>query len=593
MMFLGLGLDAWITIVTLVAVMAALLFTRLRSDVVFLGAIGILFVTGVLDTTEAFSGLISSTVIIVGVMFVILTGLSCTGVLQWITKHVLGQPKGEIHTLLRLMLPVTLLSTVVNNTSVVALFVGVVKLWARKLGIQPSKLLIPLSYASVMGGPLAAIATPTTLLLCEMYESQTGQTLGILVSTLPALVCCAAAMVVLIIFRRLLPDINSPESAFDNTGDYTLEMLVTSNNPHIAKTVGELGLNHLRAGSLLELIHFDNDRLVSPVRDDEPLMGGDRLLFSGQMDELLELAKKMGFVSPDHPVFSFSESTGKRHLKTAYVCFGSSLIGKRLGATTFEHDHEMALAAVSRKGERISEPPREVVLHAGDLLLFVHQPHKKINTDAMRSQLHFFDSPEIPVIGLKPLVSTAITVGMVLLAATGVLPLLQSAFIAAGAMLVFGCCSPSQAMNAINWKILISLGGGIALGTALLKTGLAVQMARGILDLCGGHPVLVMIALCLMAATVTEFISNSAAIALMFPIVYEAAVGMGRNPLPFVLALLLAVNAAFLTPISTPLNLLVYGPGGYHATDYLRIGLPVKVAYLATAIIVISLIYGI
>ena len=142
-MLIDLGLDAWITIVTLVAVMAALLFTRLRSDVVFLGAIGILFVTGVLDTTEAFSGLVSSTVIIVGVMFVVVTGLSFTGVLQWISKHVLGQPKGEVHALLRLMVPVALLSSFVNNTSVVALFVGVVKLWSRKLGIQPSKLLIP------------------------------------------------------------------------------------------------------------------------------------------------------------------------------------------------------------------------------------------------------------------------------------------------------------------------------------------------------------------------------------------------------------------------------------------------------------------
>ena len=586
-MFLGLSLDAWITIATLVAVMAALLFTRLRSDVVFLSAIGILFVTGVLDNSEAFSGFANSSVIIVGVMFVIATGLSYTGVLQWMTKHVLGQPKGEISTLLRLMLPVTLLSSFVNNTSVVALFVGVVKLWSRKLGVQPSKLLIPLSYAGGMGGPLAAIATPTTLLLCGMYENQTGQPFGILTSTLPALVCFAAATLVLIIFRRLLPGINSPESAFDNTGDYTLEMLVTSDNPHIGKTIGELGLNHLSVGSLVELIHFDNNRLVSPVDTDEPLMGGDRLVFSGQIDELVELAKKMKFVSPDHPVFSISGKQEKRHLKTAYICFGSSLIGKRLGETRFEQDNEMTLAAVSRKGERISQPPREVVLHAGDSLLFVHQPHKKIDTNALTSQLEFFDSPEIPVEGWKPLVSTAILIGMVLLATTGAMSLLQSAFLAAGAMLVFGCCTPSQAMNAINWKILISLGGGIALSTALHKTGLAIQVATGILDLCGGHPLLVMIALCLVAATVTEFVSNSAAIALMFPIVYEAAVSVGGNPLTFALALLLAVNAAFLTPISTPLNLLVYGPGGYHATDYLRVGLPVKVAYLVTAIIIL------
>ena len=188
---------------------------------------------------------------------------------------------------------------------------------------------------------------------------------------------------------------------------------------------------------------------------------------------------------------------------------------------------------------------------------------------------------------MKPLISTLILVGMVLLATTGVMSLLQSAFIAAGAMLVFGCCSPTQAMNAINWKILISLGGGLALGTALQKTGLANQVAMGVLDFCGGQPLLVMIALCLIAAIVTEFVSNSSAIALMFPIVYEAAVDMGCN------ALLLAVNDAFLTPISSPLNLLVYGPGGYRATDYLRIGLPVKIAYLTTAIITIFLLYDI
>ena len=584
---LGLSLDAWITIVTLVAVVAALLFTRLRSDIIFLSAISILYVTGVLNTSEAFSGLVSSTVIIVGVMFVIATGLSYTGVLLWFTKHVLRQPGGEIRALLRLMLPVSLLSSFVNNTSVVAVFVGVVRLWSRKLGIQPSKLLIPLSYAAGMGGPLVTIATPTTLLLCGMYEQQTGQSLGIFVTTVPALACFAVATLVLLIFHRLLPDTSNPEAAFDNTSEFTLEMLVTSDNRYIGETIGELGLNHLKTASLVELIHFDNYRLISPVGDDEPLMGGDRLLFSGQIDELVDLAKKMGFVSPDRPVFNDSKKKEKLQIKTAYVCFGSSLIGKRMGETRFEQGSDMTLVAVSRKGVRISEPPREVVLQAGDSLLFVHHPRRKIQAETLKSQLQFFDSPEIPVSGMKSLVSTAILIGMLLLATTGALSLLKSALIAAGAMLVFRCCTPSQAMNAINWEIMISLGGGIALGTALQKTGLANQMAASVLSLCDGHPVMVMIALCLVATIVTEFVSNSAALTLMFPIVYDAAVGMGCAPLPFALALLLAVNAAFMTPFGTPFNLLVYGPGGYCATDYLRIGLPVKVAYLATAIIII------
>ena len=592
-MLTDLGLDAWITIVTLVALMATLLFTRLRSDVAFLGAIGILFLTGVLDSTQAFSGFINPSVIIVGIMFVIATGLSYTGVLQRITKHVLGRPKGEAAALLRLMLPVGMLGAFVNNTSVVALFVGVVKFWSRKIGVNPSKLLIPMSYAAGMGGPLVAISTPTPLLLVGMYEQQTGEPLGILTSFLPALLCFAATTLALIIFRRLLPDITSSELVFDRTSDYTVEMLVTSNNPHIGKTIGELGLNHVQAGSLVELIHFDNYRQMSPVSDDEPLMGGDRLIFSGQIDDLLELAKEMGFVSSDHPVFSVSGKRGKRQLNTAYVCFGSNLIGKRLSDTTFEHDSNMTLIAVSRKGERINEPPREVVLHAGDSLLFASTPRIKVNTDAMKSMVHFFDSTEIPVQGLKPLISAAIMIGMVVLTTTGVMSLLQSAFLAASAMLVFRCCTPTQAMNSINWEIIITLAGGIAISTAIQKTGIADYVATGVFSLCGNNPLLVLIALCVMAAIVTEFVSNSSAIVLMFPIVYATTVDLGCPLLPYAIALLLSVNSAFLTPVSSPLNLLVYGPGGYRATDYLRIGLPLKLVYLTTAIVAICLIYDI
>lgn len=300
-MFLGFSLDAWITIVTVLGMFSILLFTKLRSDVVFLGAIGVLFVTGVLDAKEAFSGFSGTSVITVGVLFVVVAGLTHTGVLQWIVKHLLGQPSSYAKAVTRLMLPVAVLSSFLSNTTVVALFVNIVKMWSKKLGISPSKLLIPLSYAGGMGGPLAAIATPSTLLLFGMYEKQTGESLGILASFLPALLCFATTTLALIAFRRLLPNRNSPEEAFAPTGDYTFEMLVTSDNPHIGKTIGELGLNRVQAGTLVELKHFDNEKRIMPVDDNEPLMGGDSLIFSGQLDDMAELAKKLGFVSPDQP----------------------------------------------------------------------------------------------------------------------------------------------------------------------------------------------------------------------------------------------------------------------------------------------------
>lgn len=156
-MFLGFGIDAWITIATLVAVMSLLLFTRLRADIVFLGAVGVLFVTGVLNVTEAFSGFISTPSLVIGVMCVVVAGLSYTGVLQWITNHVLGQPKGEGRIFMRLTIPVALLSSFIVNDTVVMFFVGVVQMWAKKLGVTPSRLLIPLSYAAGMGGALTIL----------------------------------------------------------------------------------------------------------------------------------------------------------------------------------------------------------------------------------------------------------------------------------------------------------------------------------------------------------------------------------------------------------------------------------------------------
>ena len=178
--FLGFGLNAWITIATVLTMFSILLFTKLRADLVFLGAIGILYVTGVLDAKEAFSGFSSTSVIVIGVLFVVVAGLTYTGVLQWIVKHLLGQPKTYSKAVVRLMLPVAGLSSFLSNTTVVALFVGIVKMWSKKLGVSPSKLLIPLSYASGMGGVCTLIGTPPNLIISGLYTDHTGIAMNVL-----------------------------------------------------------------------------------------------------------------------------------------------------------------------------------------------------------------------------------------------------------------------------------------------------------------------------------------------------------------------------------------------------------------------------
>ena len=587
--FLGFNLYAWITILTVLSMFTVLLLTKLRADLVFLGAIAILFVTGVLNAKEAFSGFSSTSVVIIGVLFVVVAGLTHTGVLQWIVKHLLGQPESYSKAVIRLMLPVAGLSSFLSNTTVVALFVGIVKMWSKKLGVSPSKLLIPLSYASGMGGVCTLIGTPPNLIISGLYAENTGVAMNVLTTTIPGLFCLFIGVLSIIAMRNLLPDRKAPESAFESTSEYTVELLVPSDNPNIGMTFNEAGLNNVRGGNLIEVVHFDE--FVSPAGGDEIVMGGDRLIYSGQIDEILELKKTHGLVNADHYVFTLSEIDKNRQLRTAYVTFGSSLIGKAIGNTSFEKDYGLVLVAVARSGKRIEQSPREVVIQAGDTLLLDCPPKLKIDTSSLASKLHFFDSDQVPNIGKKTLISTTIMIAMVVLSALNIIPLLQCAFLAAMAMLIFKCCNVDQAMKSINWEILMVFAGSVVLGVAIQKTGIAERLAFGILDVCGDNPIVVMTAICFVGTFITEFISNTAAGAMFFPIMYQAAEKLGYEPFPFLVALMVSVSSSFATPIGSPTHMLVYGPGGYRFSDFMRIGLLMNLIILAANIFIVNIIY--
>ena len=493
--FLGFSLYAWITIVTVLTMFSVLLFTKLRADMVFLGAIGILYVTGVLDAKEAFSGFSSTSVIVIGVLFVVVAGLTHTGVLQWIVKHLLGQPKTYGRAVVRLMLPVAALSSFLSNTTVVALFVSIVKMWSKKLGISPSKLLIPLSYASGMGGVCTLIGTPPNLIISGLYADHTGTAMNVLATTIPGLFCLCIGVLSIIAMRQLLPNRKAPEDTSEETTDYTVELIVPSTHPFIAKTIGKAGMFQVEGCRLLNWRHFDEAPV--PVNENEYLMGGDHLIYAGQTKAIMELAKTHGLILGD----------------------------------------------------------------------------------------------EVINVGHGTLISSLIMITMVVLSALNVMPLLQCAFIAAAAMLLFRCCSPDQAMKAINWDILMVFAGSVVLGLAIQKTGIAERLAFGILDVCGTNPIVVMAAICFVGTFITEFISNTAAGAMFFPIMYEAAEKLGYEPYPFLIALMVSVSSSFATPIGSPTHMLVYAPGGYRFVDFMRIGLLMNLIILAANIFIVNIVY--
>lgn len=588
--FLNLSLYAWITIITVLAMFAVLLFTKTPAEMAFLGAIAILFVTGTLSEKETCSGFSNSSVVVIGALFIIVGGLVHTGVLQWITKHLLGTPGSYHKAIVRLMLPVAILSSFLNNTTVVALFVNVVKMWGKKMHINPSKLLIPLSYASGMGGLCTLIGTPPNMIISGMYAEQTGVQMNILTPLIPGLFCLCVGILTMILLSRLLPDRKSAEESFESTGDYTVELLVPTECELVGKTVHEAQLDEVKGGNLIEIVRFDHE-IITPVEKDEFIFGGDRLIYSGQINDILELKNTHKLVNAEHHVFSVDEMDKKRKLRTAYVSFGSKAIGQKWTETDFSAKDSLTLVAVSRRGERIQESPRDIILQAGDTLLLDCPASSKSLTDSVKRHLHFFESDEIPNIGKKTLVSALIMLGMILLSSLKIMTLLQSAFLAALLMVASRCCSLEQAWKSINWNILMVFAGSVVLGTAIEKTGLAQMMATGILNICGDNPLVVMTAVCLVATVVTAFISNTATGAIFFPIIYNAAITLGCNPLPFCVALMISVSSSYATPIGSPTHMLVYAPGAYRFSDFLKVGLLMNVVILIATIFIVTIVF--
>ena len=573
-MLLGLSFAAWFVILVVVLVFALQVFTKLPSDLVFLGGMGLLLVSGVIPASAVLGSFSSSTVVLIGALFVVVCGLVHTGFLQWVVRYCLGSPKTYRKAIIRLMLPVAALSSFLNNTAVVALFTGVVRLWAKKLGIAPSKLLIPLSYASGMGGICTLIGTPPNLLISGFYTKETGIALSIFTPTFVGLFCLVVGLLSVIALSRLIPVRQSPEDALQGTGNYTVELMVPTMSSLVGKTVKEAGLDNVDGGHLIEIIRMDRE-VITAVDDEEFIFGGDRLIFSGDVEKILALRDVHQLVNATHHIFSLDEVEKNRKLRMATVGFRSSLIGIRMCDTQFENENNLVLVAIAREGDVVKGSPREMELKAGDTLLM--ECPQQFHIDAQSK----YDLMEMSAESLyKPdkrtLYSSLIMIAMVTISSLGYLTLLQAAFIAAFAMIACRFCTIDQARESIDWRLLMIFAGSISLGTAIQDTGIAEWISQGILVVCNGSPLVALAGICLVGTFITEFTSNTATAAIFFPIAYQTAVNMDVNPLTFCVALMVSVSSSFATPIGSPTHMIVYGPGGYRFADFARIGIPMN-----------------
>jgi di/tricarboxylate transporter len=588
---LGLSAYAWITIVTMIGIFVIMARTRIPAEVAFLSALTVLLVTGVVTEEEGMAGFGSEPVVIHAAFFVIIAGLLQTGVLYWLTKNVLGSPRNYNDSLIRLMVPTAIMSALLNSVNVVALFIDAVKIWARKLEIPASKLLLPLSYAATLGGMCTLLGNSSNLVISGLYLTNTGEAMNVFAPLLPGLAVTVAGLILVLLFQKYIPERESPEQSFETTSDYTVELLVPTDNPAVGDTVEEAGLINVKGGSLVEIVRFDKE-IIMPVPHDEYVMGGDRLIYAGQINEILELKRTHGLAAADHHVWSIDDIDKKRKMRTAYVSFGSSLIGTSMTESKFEQQNDVVLVAVARQGRRIDGQPREIRLQAGDLLLLECPPKsdEQLERDNRRC-LTFFDSHFVPHIGPRTVTAACVLIAMFIISYFHTIPLMATTMLAAGAMIAFGCCRKNEVAKYIEWELLLILGSTVVFSVAITKTGIADTIAHGVLNVCGTNPYVTLAVMCLIASIVSEFVSDVGASAVFFPIMYQQAIILGCDPMPFIMSLMISVTISFASPIGSSTHMLIFGPGAFRFTDFARLGAIMHIVLLTIAITTVCIVY--
>ena len=575
--------DALITLLAVAGVLVTLAATRIAADAVLMAAVTVLMVTGVLAPAEALSGFANTGLMTVAALYVVAAGLRETGAIQWVAQGMLGQPSGTRQAQMRLLAPTSILSAFLNNTAVVAMFIPAVQEWARKLNISPSKLLIPLSYAAILGGTCTLIGTSTNLVVNGLMESGGHRTFHLFeLAWVGVPLVLAGALFLFLFADRLLPSRGGVADQLDEVRKYSVEVEVEAGGPLVGKSIAAAGLRNLGFGYLHEIIR--GSHILAAVGPNTVLEAGDQLMFVGTPDCAMELRSIQGLRPAQAGVHKLAIENHERRLVEAVVSPDFPGLGKTIKEMGFRTHYRAAILSVYRSGESAQGKIGDIKLQVGDTLLmetnaaFVDQ-YRSRRDFLLVSAINDSTPPDFRR-ARRALLILGVMVG---LAGLSILPMLEAAFLAAGAMLASRCVTVSRARSGIDFSVLIVIGASFALGAAMTSTGLAQQIA-GLLTSGISTPLLALLVVYLLTALFTELITNNAAAVLMFSIAIAVAERVGADPTPFVVAVMFAASAAFITPIGYQTNLMVMGPGGYRFTDYVRIGVPLS--FLAAAVCV-------
>jgi di/tricarboxylate transporter len=579
--------QAWLTLAVTLGAVLGMALNLAPPDVMLVAGMTLLLVAGVLTTGEATVGFSNEGMLTVAVLFAMAAGIRETGALDLVGRRLLGRPKSVPAAQLRLMAPVAFLSAWINNTPVVAVMLPVVQDWARRSGLPVSKLLIPLSWATILGGTTTLIGTSTNLVVSGLAQKR-GVEVGLFDITPVGVVVALAGIAYVVLCSRLLPDRRDGTGVLEGAREYSLSMRVRSDSPIVGESLEAAGLRHLPGLYLIEIER--RGQVLTAVEPTIRIEAEDELVFVGVVESVVDLRKIKGLVAATDQVAKLAQPRLERVLVEAVVAVGSPLVGRSIRESEFRTQYGAAVIAVHRRGERVAGKVGDIVLQPGDTLLlearagFVRQ-HRSDPSFALVAEVEGSVAPRHE----RAWIAMAAMAGMIVAHTVFGVALLTAALVATGVMVLLRCVSASEALRSVEIRVLLAIASSFAIGSALEKTGAAGVLGHGVVGFAESFgPVGILAAVYLATAVLTELITNNAAAALMFPIAAATAQDAGMDLRPFLFILMMAASASFSTPIGYQTNLMVMGPGGYRFSDFLRFGIPLQLVLAVVSVAMVS-----
>jgi len=581
--------DAWLTLAVLAGVLVLLVRGGLSPGLVIFGATVTLLVVGVIDVGQALSGFSNPAPFTVAALYVVAAAVQKTGALTPLLQRTLGEKGSVRRPLLRVLVPTAASSAFLNNTPIVAMLIPQITSWATRRRVSVSKLLMPLSFAALLGGMSTLIGTSTNLVVAGQMTQAGIDPIGFFEIGVVGLPVAAIGVIAIVALGpRVLPARRSAMSELqEEARRFTIEMEVVPGGPVDGRTVEEARLRHLTGVFLTSVDR--GDTIIAPVRPDTVLRGGNRLRFVGQVGTIVDLQATRGLrtaelqhvLDLDSPQVSYYE-----------VVLGSQspVVGQTLAEVGFRSRYQAAVLAVHRAGQLVEGKLGAVPLRVGDTLLVVADPGfgERWHDKADFLLVAGMDGGPAPQASPRAWFPLAVLAAIVVVAATGLADILTAALVGAVVLVATRMLSPLEARRSIDLEVILVIASAFGIGAAMESSGLAQIVADGLVgafDALGPRGVLLGIVLATVA--LTEMITNNAAALLMFPIAVATAAAGGLDPRGAAIAVAVAASASFLTPIGYQTNTMVYGPGGYRFTDYARLGLPLTLLVVAALVAIV------